>query len=285
MITQDLEISTNLTELLELSNEGQNMKHTNLPKIRETFFQLKASLSGDEKLGVLHKYGHIQLVLDHETKKTVFAYQSDEIDLQEVVAPVTETVYSEKEILQDLELSNIWIEEMISTKCDELEKTTAWKYHVLESDNRFFSNVSEYQIRNLLELPYKNTISVFLAEDPSSNRNEMISKDMRLERIAVDTNQTNWYQIVMNLFAQHKVTLSLENLLDKNDDKNDDSTPIILDLSTIGDIRLTSIQNNPCRPISIDDLMYIPSGNFANVDRIRSVLTITYLGDVADSPC
>jgi hypothetical protein len=258
------ELSDSLTSLLQFDCTDLDRKSQQLPKLDDLFFQVKHKVSANKKLELLRQYGQLELVDDDNTIK-LFAHDQQEDVSTDFIIPVTESIYSEKYILKDRELSDVWIKEMISTKCEELKPLPSWKYNILQSKDQCFREVDEFSIRELLAT-HPSRVSAHLADEIDAY--ETISKDERLERIKVPTHYINWYKIVIQLFLEKKVCISLENLVDRDD------PVVLLDLTSIGDVLLTQIQNVPCQPTLLSELMYSPV-----VSRIVYALKMVYLDE------
>lgn len=264
------ELSDSLTNLLQFDCTDYDRKFQQLPKLDDLFFQIKHEVFTNEKLDLLHQYGQLELLIN-ETGNTdnikLFAFNQKEDASIDFIIPVTESVYSEKAILKDPELSDLWIEEMISTKCEELQPLPSWKYNLLQSKDQCFREVDEFDIRKLLAI-HPSRVSAHHVDE--TDVYETISKDGRFERIMVPTQYTNWYKIVIQLFLEEKVSISLENLVDYEDP----GVVVLLDLTSIGDVLVTKIQNIPCQPTLLSELMYSP---FAS--RIAYALKMVYLDE------
>lgn len=251
------ELSESLASTLAFDSHGCGRS---LPTLDALFFELKPTLSVDDKLDVLHRYGQLEVLGCGDPIK-LFAHNQKQTAL-----PVTEAIYSEKEILGDRELSHVWIEEMISTESsmtsgqsDEPndQQLATWKYNA--ADGERFRDVEETRVRELLKSHSQIRISAYCADDMGSY--DSLAKDLRFQTVRVPTKQINWYKIVIDLFLANKLSLSLKNLIPSDDgaeqtvNRNVEQT-VALTLSTIGDVLVTKIVGVPCPPTSLNEFMY-----------------------------
>ncbi len=212
---------------------------------------------------LLQDYGQLQItdITRFVGTRTLYAF------VEESPQAITETVFAPDTIINDKNLSNLWVQEAcmmhVSTPVESDNSLERWSYNISGSDAECAATCLEYiSEESVLELLAHAQCSLYELDEFDQR------SDLRLERVEIpDVQRIDWAKIVFTLCADCLINISgvSDELIDK---------------STLGDLYVDLIQNVPCRHTTIDELLYIPERVYPEVDFVRNNLLKLFTNSV-----